>query len=83
MDDETQAKSRRGLRGMWPDLRLGIIVGAIAIVLGPAAALLTSTSPTPVGNTVHKVADARPPIARFTTGDHETTRTDRTEDDRN
>jgi hypothetical protein len=83
MDDENPAKSRPGLRGMWPDLRLGVIVGAIAVVLGPAAALLTSTPPTTLGNTAHKAAVARPPIGRLATGDHEVVRNDHVEDDRN
>jgi hypothetical protein len=67
---------------MWPDIRLGVIVGAIAIVLGPAAAFLTSTPPTTVGTTVHKVAiDLQPDALQWATT--RLPRNDRLEDDRN
>jgi hypothetical protein len=68
---------------MWADMRLGVIVGAIAIVLGSVAALLTSTPPKRVGNPMHNVAIAQPSNGRLAAGDDEVPPNDRFEDDRN
>jgi hypothetical protein len=57
---------------MWPDIRLGVVVGGIAIVLGSVAALLTSTTRTPVG-TAHAMVAHRAQAG----GEHEVAPIDR------
>jgi hypothetical protein len=81
VDHETQSRARRVLRSLWPEVRLGVIVGVLALVLGSVAAFLTSTPPPARGPAGSTVVAPRSPVGRLAAGEHEVARAERLEDE--